>query len=242
MVFVFALAQLIKNNSIVDVFWGIGFLVSSSYLFFYHNQFAPKQLLIVGLVACWALRLSIFLFIRNYKKPEDWRYQNFRKMWGNYPYLGAFFQVFMLQGFFMYIILLPVQILFIKKLVIINWYNLIGIAVAIFAIAYEAIADYQLYVFKKNKSNHGKTMKFGLWQYSRHPNYFAEIVFWWAIFFAVVQLNDPQYTLVALISPITITWLLNKVSGVPMLESKYKNDLEYQEYIKNTPALLPKFF
>jgi steroid 5-alpha reductase family enzyme len=96
--------------------------------------------------------------------------------------------------------------------------------------------------FKKEPANKGRTMRYGLWKYTRHPNYFGEMTMWWGIWIMSVNFFTPWQSLIGLISPVTITWLLTKVSGVPMLESKYRKDPEYQEYIKNTPAFFPKLF
>lgn len=99
---------------------------------------------------------------------------------------------------------------------------------------WEAIADYQLTQFKKSQK--GKVLTSGLWKYSRHPNYFGEIVMWWSIFFIALPSDLGTFTV---ISPMLITFLLFKVSGVPMLEEKYAQNVEYRDYIQQTPSIIP---
>lgn len=238
---VFIIAQIIKNNSIVDIFWGLGFVVITLYLFIKSQLTTAYSCMIVGIILLWGLRLSSYIFIRNKGKTEDWRYVNFRKAWGKHQYLGAFLQVFMLQGFFMFIISLPIIHYFISHTSnTLTIYHYIGFVIAFIGCSYEAIADLQLYLFKK-KSEKGTIIMSGLWKYSRHPNYFGEIVFWWGIAILTFNTLTIYLSILSFVSPLTITYLLNKVSGVPMLERKYRKDDTYQKYIRSTPALIPNF-
>ena len=249
MCYVFILSQLFKNNSIVDIFWGLGFIVIIAYFVLNSNSYIERQAVLLTkhlvnlCVIVWGLRLAIHIYIRNRGKGEDWRYINFRKLWSkhNIPHwLGAFLQVFMLQGFFMFVVALPV-IHVNNAYSGVNVLTLLGVIIWITGFGFEAIGDYQLAAFKKNPQNKGKTMMYGLWKYTRHPNYFGEMTMWWGIWLMSVNFFTPVQTIISIISPVTITWLLTKVSGVPLLESKYKEDAAYQEYIKNTPAFFPRF-
>ncbi len=230
----FFLAILKKDNSIIDIFWGLGFVVINAVVFYYYPK--DRGMLLPLLVTIWGVRLSVYLFMRWLKKGEDWRYAAWRKEWGKAFYIRSYFQVFMLQGVFMLIVALPLLQLK-ENAVSFSSIQVIATIVALFGWVYETIADGQLYQFKKRPRNKGKVMKKGLWKYSRHPNYFGEIIFWWGIFMYTIPYANIG---LSLISPITITILLMKVSGVPMLESKYKNHPEYQEYIQTTNALWPK--
>ncbi len=98
----------------------------------------------------------------------------------------------------------------------------------------ESIADWQLSQFKKNSANKGKIMTQGLWSRSRHPNYFGEILVWWGIFIYTLPLSHGW---IGVVSPITLTFLLVKVSGVPMLERKYEGNIQYEKYKQTTPRL-----
>jgi steroid 5-alpha reductase family enzyme len=230
----FGVAIAKKNNSLVDIAWGLGFIVVFWSLFFLYY----RSLLLGLMVTAWGLRLSIHIFFRNWWAAEDWRYRQWREEWGKNWLIRTLLQVFILQGFFLWVIALPLinesqhtdnQFFILIKL--------IGFLVWLTGFLWEAIADWQLRVFKSQVFNKGKIFTGGLWKLSRHPNYFGEIVLWWGIF--TFTLPSDMWWLSTL-SPLTITWLLHKVSGVPMLERKYLGNPDYQAYIKKTPALFPK--
>ena len=247
MCIVFVLGQIIKNNSIVDIFWGIGFVIIVTYFLILSPNYIRGSFVFLakhfvnGCIIIWGLRLAVYIFIRNAGKGEDWRYVNFRKAWGKHQWVGAFFQVYMLQGFLMLIVALPI-IHVNESFQTANYLTYVGFIVWITGFFFEAIGDYQLQKFKKYPANKGKPMNSGLWKYTRHPNYFGEMIMWWGIWMMSVNFFTPIQTCISLLSPLTVTFLLTKVSGVPMLEKKYKNNLEYLEYIKSTPSLFPKFW
>lgn len=238
----FIVAQLIKKNSIVDIAWGLGFVTVSTYLLFSGDaNWNMTTICLWVMIMIWGLRLSFHIAYRSWGKPEDYRYQNFRKSWGKYQYLGAFFQVFMLQGLIMGIILAPVYIT--------NYYKpyhspytiipqILGALIFLFGLLFEAIGDYQLLQFTKKAEKKGHIIQTGLWKYTRHPNYFGEATLWWGI--AIFCLSVP-YGWLGLIAPIVVTLLVTKVSGVAMLERKYKGNREFEAYAAKTPAFFPKF-
>jgi steroid 5-alpha reductase family enzyme len=221
-----------------------------------------RQVLITALTLLWGFRLAVFLFFRNYGKPEDFRYAQWRKEWGKWVIPRSFLQVFMLQGFFMLIIALPIILVQNNNFDILaaieteggttiysaepyaniqSYFGLgitdyIGAAIFFIGLFFETVGDQQNYFFKKDPKNKGKVMKYGLWKYTRHPNYFGECLIWCGI--ALVAL-PVQYGYLAFISPAIITFLLLKVSGIPMLEKKYDDSPEYQEYKKQTSAFIP---
>ena len=224
----FVLALIKRDNSIADIAWGLGFVAIAWFNF-------ESAWLLPILCSLWGIRLAIYLFIRNQHTGEDWRYQNWRKAWGKHFYWRTFLQVFMLQGLFMWLIALPLIVVNTPEFGI---FQVLGTLLWLVGFLWESIADWQLYRFKRNPLNKGKVLKEGLWKYARHPNYFGEILVWWGIYFAALP-NPNWWWLI--ISPLTITWLLARVSGVPMLERKYKDRPEYQAYVKNTPSLIPNF-
>jgi steroid 5-alpha reductase family enzyme len=228
-----------KKGDVADIAWGLGFILISEISFFYHFTFNLTQLFTVILVTLWGLRLSIFIGIRNHNKPEDFRYKNWRENWKYYK-LQAFLKIFMLQGALLYLISIPIL-----------WVNnqnsmeetchlflIIGIVVSLSGLIIEAVADQQKYFFKKKDSNTKDFIQSGLWKYSRHPNYFGEVVFWWGIFITVCSYTDGWKTI---IGPLTITILILFVSGIPMAEEKHKDNEDYQEYKKKTSAFIPWF-
>ncbi len=233
----FLLAQAIKDNSIVDIAWGGGFVILAWILYWLFDT-AASYFFIVIVTTLWGVRLASYLFVRNTKvKGEDWRYVKMRNSWGNPKWLHALVKVFLFQGVMMWLIALPLMAVGNADIMELNWLQYIGLGLALVGWLWESVADWQLYQFKKDKMNKGKIMRSGVWAYSRHPNYFGEIVFWWGLFLATVPHG---YWWISILSPITITFLLVRVSGVPMLEHKYKDNPVYQTYVKETNALIPK--
>lgn len=245
---IFIVAQFKKNNSIVDIFWGLGFVVVGTFGFVYNTirtgEFSLFALVLVLLVYFWGLRLFLYIGIRNFKKPEDFRYQNFRKKWGtSFPTLKAYLQVFFLQGLFLMVVSFIIQLTvssFKPVDSLVQWI-LFVIGILIFAIGYyfEAVGDSQLKNFLKKPENKGKLMTEGLWKYTRHPNYFGEATLWWGIFLVGVATTG-LVGLLGIISPIVITYLIRFLSGVPMLERKYMKREDFQEYAKKTSIFFPK--
>jgi steroid 5-alpha reductase family enzyme len=234
----FLLAQALKDNGIVDVGWGIGFIVLATVLAFTGIEITQRQFLLFVLVFLWGFRLSFHIFLRNLGKPEDFRYANWRKEWGKYVVVRSFFQVFMLQGLFMFIIALPIIITENSAPERLGLIEITGIAIWLIGFYFEAVGDYQLLQFKKDAGNKGKVITTGLWQYTRHPNYFGECVMWWGIFIISIPSGNIW---VSIISPVVLTWLLTRVSGVPMLEEKYKGNPQFENYAKKTNAFIPWF-
>lgn len=236
MIAVFLLALLVKDNSIVDIFWGIGFLVLTVASLVSVDSHNVVKLITAALMFIWAGRLSLHIYLRNRGRGEDFRYANWRRTW-KYFILRSFLQVFMLQGFFMLVIAWPVlHILNSNTRNDPGFLTIAGVAVFAAGFFFEAAGDYQLTVFRKNPENKGKIIKSGLWKYTRHPNYFGEALLWWGIWLMAVPVVDGIFTV---ISPITITLLLRYVSGVPMLEKKYEGREDWEAYKKQTPVFLP---
>ncbi len=234
----FIIAQVIKNNSIVDMGWGAGFVLVAFYTLLAQGAFVERNILLVALVTIWGGRLAYYIVKRNWGKPEDFRYAKWRQEWGRLLIPRAFLQVFMLQGFLMLVVGYPIILVNAHPLPGLNWLDFIGLLVWVIGFIFESVGDKQMAEFKKDPANKGRIIDIGLWKYTRHPNYFGEATMWWGIF--LIALSVPQgYT--AIISPLTITLLLLFVSGVPLLERKYKDNPEFQEYAKRTSKFIPWF-
>ena len=256
----FLIALLKKNNGIADIGWGLGFIIiavfSSRHYFFKWlraNMFGESCdpdiafVFIFSLVILWALRLSIYLLIRNWNKPEDWRYAKWRQDWGNTFFIRSFLQVFVLQGFFMLVIGSPIILSAIDGKVDPSPYSVwqivlivLGLLLWLIGFFFQAVGDSQLFAFKKDPSNKGRVMRYGVWQYTRHPNYFGESTMWWGVFLiSCVSAHTVLGVALRLIGPATITFMLLRVSGVTMLENKYKGNQEYENYQSNTSSFIP---
>ena len=230
---------LLKNVSIVDMFWGMGFVMVNTFYFF-NTEATPAKIILLFLVAIWGLRLSFYLAWRNIGKPEDFRYQEFRKKYGesNYWWI-SFFQTFLLQGLLMWIISMPLLGVNIYSTTLsLNYLDYSGILVWIIGFVFETGGDMQLARFKKNKANTGKVLDTGLWHYTRHPNYFGDSAVWWG--FGLFCLSTGSYWLIS--GSVIMTLLILKVSGVVLLEKSLKDKKpEYVDYINNTSSFIPWF-
>lgn len=234
----FIVGTLIKNNSIVDIGWGIGFAIVAWFTTIATSNYHVSNLIITSLITVWGLRLFYHILKRNLGKPEDFRYKNWRKEWGKFVILRAFFQVYLLQGLFLFIIALPIILLNTKDSSSFSVWALIGVLVWIIGFIFESLGDYQLKKFKENPKSKGKIMRYGLWKYTRHPNYFGETTMWWGLAITSYLSGAPIWVFV---SPIVITWLLLFVSGVPMLEKRFADRPGYKKYKETTPVFFPWF-
>jgi len=234
MTFWFIVSIIKKRNDIADIAWGLGFVLMA-WLSFYLSDYSFKALLVNGLVTVWGLRLALHIYYRNKNKPEDSRYLEWRKTWKNF-YLRSFLQVFLLQGIFLFLISFPVM--FINHAVSNSFgvLEIIGFLVWGLGFYFESVGDKQLKEFISNHANKGKLMDRGLWQYSRHPNYFGEVTQWWGIF--TIALSIPG-SLLTIIGPLTITILILFISGIPLLEKKYAGRPDWEEYKKKTSVFIP---
>ncbi len=219
-----------QRADLADIAWGPGFLLTA-WTSFFLSPFSYNSLIVNLMVTAWAFRLALHIARRNRNKQEDFRYENLKKTWGKNLKVQIFFKVFILQGTILYIISLP--ILWInnhpEK---IELYQLkIGFCFWLIGFLIETIADNQLLRFKKDASNHGKLLTSGLWGVIRHPNYLGELIQWWALW--VISMN-----ISLLISPLLITFLIVKISGIPLLENKMKSHPDFQKYAEKTPSLI----
>ncbi|MCB2301001.1 DUF1295 domain-containing protein [Clostridium tagluense] len=232
----FIVAQIVKNNSIVDMGWGLGFVVIAVYTLLTSGNYNFRSVIVTVLVFVWGMRLFYHILKRNLGKPEDFRYVAMRKKWGKLIIVMGFLQVFMLQGALMLVIAYPIIMNNATDTGSLGLLEIIGVVIWIVGFAFEALGDKQLKDFISDKKNKGHIMKWGLWKYTRHPNYFGEATMWWGIF--IISLSS-RSGIAGIISPILITLLLLFVSGVPMLEKHYKDNKEFQDYSKYTNIFVP---
>jgi len=235
---VFLLALVLKDNSIVDVAWGPGFILVAVLSLALGPGVGRRPWLVVALVVVWGTRLAVHILVRRKGKGEDFRYAQWRRAWGRAFVLRSFGQVFLLQGVFLLIISTPVILINASAVPRLGVWDALGAAVWVLGFVFEAGGDIQLELFKMKEENKGRIMTSGLWRYTRHPNYFGEAAMWWGIF--IMALSVPKGWL-SLVSPALITFLLTKVSGVPMLEKKYAGRPEFAAYARRTSAFIPWF-
>jgi steroid 5-alpha reductase family enzyme len=226
-----------KRNDVADIAWGLGFLVVAWVSFFSGEKIFDQGALVTILVSIWALRLSGHIYLRNRGKKEDYRYEAWRKEWGKWFYIRTFLQVFVLQGILLLLIASPIIIgNTYRESAVLNPLNILGILIWIVGFFLEVTGDIQLSRFIQNKTNKGKLLTTGLWKYSRHPNYFGEVTQWWGIW--IIILSGP-FGWWGVIGPLTITFLILKVSGIPLLEEKMEKHPDFKEYKKRTSMFIP---
>ncbi len=232
----FLISLFIKRNDVADVAWGLGFILVAYYTYLTH-PITSLSIVAVTLVSVWGLRLALHIYSRNRKKKEDSRYRAWRKEWGSWFYVRSFFQVYLLQGLLLLLVsMAPISVIISGQEL--QWYHVFGIFVWLFGFYFEAVGDFQLAKFIKNKNNAGKIMTKGLWAYTRHPNYFGEVTQWWGIWLLALP---STYALFGIIGPLTISFLILKVSGIPMLEKKYEGNKEFESYKRRVSSFIPRF-
>lgn len=226
-----------KDAGIIDICWGIGFVLIAWTLFLNLSERQMAQWLAALLTSAWGVRLSIHLAVRNLGKAEDFRYRAMRERWGRSFPLASLLIVFGLQGSVMWFVSLPLQMCL--SVTTSNWttFTVAGAALWAVGLFFETIGDWQLVRFKSNPENAGRVLDTGLWRYTRHPNYFGDCLVWWGLFLVAVAQSDAWWTI---ISPITMTILLLHVSGVSLLEKTLRNSKpDYADYVSRTNTFFP---
>lgn len=238
MVLFWLLSLALKDASIVDPFWGTGFVVLAWVTFFNVSEISSRSVLLLILVTVWGLRLSIYLLWRNVGKGEDRRYGAMRDKHGKNFWWVSLITVFVLQGLIMWFVSLTFQsgMHGSQDGGSLYWLDWIGIAIWSVGFFFEAVGDYQMARFKADPSNKCRVMDRGLWSLTRHPNYFGDFCIWWGIF-VIASASGAWWTI---LSPILMSVLLLKVSGVSLLESDIEERRPgYREYKNKTNSFFP---
>ncbi len=228
--------SLLRNDvSIVDSLWSLMFLLLALVYSALTGIAGPREVLILVMVSLWALRLSVYITWRNHGQPEDFRYREIRA--NNEPGFRykSLYIVFVLQAGLAWVISLPLAAA-ISGQSAIGFLDYAAIALFVVGFVFEALGDLQLARFRSNPENAGRVLDQGLWRYTRHPNYFGNFTMWWGFYLFALSAGA-WWTLV---SPLLMTFLLLKVSGVALLEKDISNRRpKYQQYIRRTNAFFP---
>lgn len=235
------ICQITRDCTPVDAYWGIGMgvLATSTFL-----QTPETQRSWVILVLCWAwaLRLGGYMLWRWRDHGPDRRYKRMlekakdRRGWGFA--MASMMLVVVPQAPLQFIISLPIQLAQVStQAPVLGALAVVGVCFATMGLFFETVADLQLTAFRKNPENKGKVMRSGLWRYSRHPNYFGEACFWWGLFLIAAETTIGLFSIV---SPIILTWILIKWSGVPTMEYRMRKEKAgYQDYLSSTSSFIP---
>lgn len=227
----------LRDASVADVLWGPGLAALG---WFYHAAL-PHQpnrgLLVACMVTIWGLRLGLHIASRSRGREEDPRYAAMRRRHGERFAQVSLFTVFWLQGLILWVIALP--LFQAQRGGSLGWRDLPGFACVVAGLFCEAIADRQLQRFRASPANRGRVLDTGLWRYSRHPNYFGDALLWWGLFTLTAANAAGWWTIV---SPLLMTFLLVRVSGVPLLErGLVERRPGYADYVRRTSAFVPWF-
>ncbi len=238
MVLVWVASVALRDASIVDPIWGLGFVLVAWGVRLAVDGSSTRQWVLVALVSAWGLRLSGYLAWRNLGGGEDFRYQAMRRHWGQRFWWVSLFTVFGLQGLLMWTVSLPVQLGQVPDDPGLGVLAVFGIVVWAVGLAFESVGDLQLVRFKADPANAGMVMDRGLWRYTRHPNYFGDACVWWGI--ALVA-AESGLGAIGIVGAVVMTVLLRRVSGVTLLEkSLVKRRPGYEDYVARTSPFVPR--
>ena len=234
------LLSLVRHDaSVVDPFWGVGFIVAAASYLLLTDGYAYRVVLVVALTCAWGLRLSIYLVIRNRGRGEDPRYQAMRAKRPRTFWWYSYAQVFVLQAILLWLVAAPLAAAeggaLPDRLTVLDY---VGLAVWLVGFFFEVAGDTQLALFKRRPENKGKVLDGGVWRYTRHPNYFGEAVMWWGIWLIAAAAHGYW----SVYGPVIITLLLLRVSGVTLLEKSLKESKPgYADYVRRTSSFVPWF-
>jgi len=236
---IWLVSVVMRDASIVDIAWGPAFLVIAGVSYWKGDGAAARSHLLLALVALWSLRLAGYLAWRNLGSGEDFRYRKMRAYWGPRFWWVSLFTVFLLQGSLAWMVSAPIQLAMASPLPErLGWLDWAATALFVAGFLFESVGDLQLARFKADPASAGKVLDSGLWAWTRHPNYFGDCVQWWAFF--LIALATPRGW-VSIVGPLLMTFLLMRVSGVPMLErSLRKTRPGYDDYRERVAAFFPR--
>lgn len=235
MILTWLVSLTVKDASIVDVVWGLGFVLIG-WVTFARFPNDPPSLIPLAMVTLWGLRLAIYIGLRKRGKGEDYRYKAMRDQARDTFPRDSLFKVFLIQAVLLWLVSLPLQIGIAAPPISVDVVVVGGILIWGLGFIFESVGDWQLARFKADPANQGKVMERGLWRYTRHPNYFGDFCVWWGIF--LIALAGGHWWTV--IGPIVMSVLLMKVSGAGLLEKTIgQRRPGYEEYAARTNAFFP---
>lgn len=230
-------ASLVRRDvSLVDRVWSLMIVAAGvAYGVELATALGARYLLMIGLAALWAVRLAAYVSWRNWGHGEDRRYQQIRAR--NQPHFAAksIYLIFVLQAVLAWLVSIPFLVAAAQPSPW-TWLDPVAAALVVFGIVFEAVADQQLAAFKADPANRGAVLDRGLWRTTRHPNYFGECCVWWGLF--GLSLGAGSWW--GIVSPLVMTGLLLKVSGVTLLEKDIgERRPAYRDYVRRTNAFFP---
>jgi steroid 5-alpha reductase family enzyme len=228
----------LRNASIVDAFWGSAFVLAAWTADLAGGGVGPRRALALVTVTTWGLRLSLHLLRRNAGHGEDPRYAAMRRGHGPRFWWVSLFTVFLVQAALAWAISLPVQRAVLPSTAPLGPLDAAAAVLVAVGLAFEAVGDWQLTRFRRDPASRGQVLDTGLWRYTRHPNYFGDACAWWGFGLLGVAAGHPW----TILSPVLMTFLLVRVSGVALLEQDIAERRPgYRSYVARTSAFFPWF-
>lgn len=237
MALLWVVGTLRRDVSLVDIFWGLGFAAVAWLSAALNRPVDWRSAIVIALTTVWGVRLALHLLRRNWGHKEDRRYAEMRSKWGGRFVWVSLFTVFWLQAALLWFISLPLQAVVVaKSQAPFGLFDALGITLWLVGFAFETIGDYQLAKFRADPGNDSRVLDTGLWRYTRHPNYFGDFCVWWGLY-GLAAAGGAASTVA---SPIVMSWLLLRVSGVALLEQSIGDRRpEYAAYRSQTNAFFP---
>ena len=233
------LVSLVRRDAgVADVVWGFGFVASSWVGAGVGDGQPDRSNLLLAMVTIWGLRLTGHLFVRNRGSDEDFRYASMRRRRGPNFAMTSLFTVFGLQGLAMFVVALPLLLAMTPDDPPVGGIAIVGIIVWGVGLFFETVGDAQLVRFRRDPANDGRVLDWGLWRYTRHPNYFGDMCIWWGMFIVAAETADARW---GVVGPLLLTFMLVRVTGMAMLERGLrKRRPGYAAYIARTSAFFPR--
>ncbi len=232
----FLISLLKKDNSIVDISWGLGFALIAGTTYYVSEMYTPTGLVVSILAIIWGIRLASHIYLRKRGKPEDFRYAKWRTERGKGFVIRSLLQIYLLQGFLMLVVAASIIAVNSAESADFGIAAMLGLLIWLVGFGFEVVSDLQLEQFRNKPKKKGGIITSGLWRYSRHPNYFGESLLWIGVW---IMVATTPHGPIAIISPLVITLLLRFVSGVPMLEKRYAGNAAYAAYAAKTNIFVP---
>lgn len=235
MLVTWVVSVVVNDASIVDIVWGLGFVIATWAALLVAPEMTDRGLLLAILVSVWGLRLTVYLAWRNVGKGEDKRYQQMRKRNPDGFWIVSLYKVFGLQAALMWVVAIPAIVSQLSESGLF-WLDYVGAGLWLTGLFFESVGDFQLARFKATPDSRGAVLDQGLWRYTRHPNYFGDFCVWWGIYL-VAAAGGAWWTV---FSPLVMSALLIRYSGAGLLEKTItRRRPEYETYIETTNAFFP---
>lgn len=230
-------AYFFATDKLTDISYAVSFVLVALYGLIVGGAALPS-IVLSTMIFLWALRLGTYLLIRIHKMGRDKRFDGMRESF------SRFFKFWFFQGLTVWVVLVPTLLFMFSEVpASLDGAMLIGIIIWLVGLLVEVVADYQKFAFIQNPQNKGKWIASGLWKYSRHPNYFGEILVWVGVYIFTLSILSGVSAFLALVGPLYIASILLFFSGVPLLEKgadkHWGNDPQYQAYKKRTSLIIP---